>query len=45
MCNGESVINFAESNNAVKTAATLQQSIGNVSISDVAAVSKVKVTF
>ncbi len=45
MCNGESIINFAETNNAVRTAAKLQQSIGNVNISDIAAVSKVKVNF
>ncbi len=45
MCNGENIISFAESNGANKTAAKLQQSIGNVSITDVAAVSKVKVTF
>ncbi|PKI12924.1 DUF3718 domain-containing protein [Colwellia sp. 12G3] len=45
MCNGEDVISFAESNGADKTAARLQKSIGNVSITDVAALSKVKVTF
>jgi hypothetical protein len=45
MCNGEDVISFAESNGADKTAAKLQRSIGNVSIIDVAAMSKVKVTF
>ncbi len=45
MCNGEDVISFAESNGADKTAARLQRSLGNVSITDVAALSKVKVTF
>ena len=45
MCNGEDVISFAESYGADKTAARLQKSIGNVSITDVAALSKVKVTF
>ncbi|NQY49083.1 MAG: DUF3718 domain-containing protein [Colwellia sp.] len=45
VCNGQDVISFAESYGADKTAARLQQSIGNVSITDVAALSKVKVTF
>jgi len=45
MCNGEDVISFAESYGADKTAAKLQRSLGNVSITDVAALSKVKVTF
>ncbi len=45
MCNGEDVISFAESYGADKTAAKLQKSLGNVSITDVAAISKVKVTF
>jgi hypothetical protein len=45
MCNGEDVISFAERNGADKTAAKLQRSIGNVRITDVAALSKVKVTF
>jgi len=45
MCNGQDVISFAESNGATKTAAKLQRSLGNVSITDVAALSKVKVTF
>jgi hypothetical protein len=45
MCNGEDVISFAENNGADKTAAKLQRSIGNVNIIDVAAISKVKVTF
>ncbi|ALO35846.1 hypothetical protein CMT41_14790 [Colwellia sp. MT41] len=45
MCNGQDVISFAESYGADKTAARLQRSIGNVSITDVAALSKVKVTF
>jgi hypothetical protein len=45
MCNGEDVISFAENYGANKTAAKLQKSIGNVSITDVAALTKVKVTF
>lgn len=45
VCNGEDVISFAESYGADKTAARLQKSMGNVSITDVAAVSKVQVTF
>jgi hypothetical protein len=45
MCNGEDVISFAENNGADKTAAKLQRSIGNVQITDVAALSKVNVTF
>ena len=48
MCNGEDVISFAQSNGADRTAARLQKSIshmGTVSITDIAALSKVKVTF
>jgi hypothetical protein len=45
MCNGQDAISFAQSNGAEKTAARLQKSIGNVSITDVAALSKVKVIF
>jgi hypothetical protein len=45
MCNGEDVISFAEQNGAEKTAAKLQRSIGNVDITDVAALSKVNVSF
>ena len=45
MCNGEDVISFAEHYGADKTAAKLQNSIGNVAITDVAALSKVNVTF
>ena len=45
MCNGEDVITFAEQAGATKTAAKLQKSIGNVEITDVAALSKVNVTF
>jgi len=45
MCNGKDVISFAESYGADKTAARLQKSLGKVSITDVAALSKVKVTF
>ncbi len=45
MCNGEDVISFAQSYGADKTAAKLQRSIGKVNITDVAALTKVKVTF
>ncbi len=45
MCNGEDIISFAESHGADKTAAKLQRSIGNVSIIDTAAISKLSVTF
>ncbi|KGJ95430.1 DUF3718 domain-containing protein [Colwellia psychrerythraea] len=45
MCNGEDVITFAENSGADRTAAKLQKSIGNVQITDVAALSKVQVTF
>ncbi|MFT5294080.1 MAG: hypothetical protein ACI9YH_000086 [Colwellia sp.] len=45
MCNGEDLISFAESNGAYKTAEKLQNSIGNVTITDIAALSKVNVNF
>ena len=45
MCNGEDLISFAESNGAYKTAEKLRNSISNVTITDIAAVSKVNVTF
>ena len=45
MCNGENVINFAESNGANRTAAKLQESIGKVDITDLAATSKIKAPF
>jgi len=45
MCNGEDVISFAEHYGANKTAAKLQRSIGDVSITDVAALAKVNVSF
>ncbi len=45
MCNGQDVISFTEHYGADKTAAKLQRSIGDVSITDVAALSKVKVNF
>ncbi|TPH15042.1 DUF3718 domain-containing protein [Litorilituus lipolyticus] len=45
MCNGEDVISFAENSGAEKTAAKLQKSIGKVDITDIAAVSKINVTF
>lgn len=45
ICNGQDVISFAQSHGANKTTARLQKSIGDVNITDVAALSKVKVTF
>jgi uncharacterized protein DUF3718 len=45
VCNGDDIISFAEKHGADKTAAKLQRSLGNVSIIDVAAVSKLSVTF
>jgi len=45
MCNGDAIITFAEKNGATKTAAKLQQSIGEVSITDVARIEKINVTF
>tara|TARA_Y100000034_G_scaffold130338_1_gene188631 strand:- start:983 stop:1357 length:375 start_codon:yes stop_codon:yes gene_type:complete len=45
MCNGQDIIAFAESRGAEKTAARLQRSIGDVDIIDVAALSKINVTF
>ncbi len=45
MCNGENVINFAQSNGANRTAAKLQESIGKVDITDLAATSKIKAPF
>ena len=45
ICNGEDVISFAKHYGADKTAARLQKSIGNVSITDVAAVSKMNASF
>jgi hypothetical protein len=44
MCNGEDVISFAQSNGAEKTVAKLQRSLGDVSITDVASLTKLKVT-
>jgi hypothetical protein len=45
MCNGDDIITFSEKNGATKTAAKLQKSIGEVSITDVAVVEKINVTF
>ena len=45
MCNGDDIITFAEKRGATKTAAKLQKSIGGVSITDVAKIEKVNVTF
>ena len=45
MCNGEDIISFAEHYGADRTATKLQNSIGNVSITDVAAITKINVTF
>lgn len=45
MCNGSDIISYAERNGATETAAKLQESIGNVQITDMAALSKINVTF
>lgn len=45
MCNGDDIITFAEKHGANKTAAKLQESIGGVSITDVAAIEKINMTF
>lgn len=45
MCNGDDIISFAENHGAYKTAAKLQKSLGNVSITDTAAITKLNVTF
>ena len=45
MCNGENIIAFAERYGANKTAAQLQNSIGNVEIIDVASSKTVNVNF
>ena len=45
MCNGDDIIRFAEKHGADRTAARLQHSIGNVSIIDTAAITKLSVTF
>jgi len=45
MCNGDDIITFAEKNGATKTAARLQKSVGEVSITDVVAIEKINVTF
>ena len=45
MCNGEDIIDFAEKYGANRTAAKLQRSIGEVSITDVAKLEKINVTF
>ncbi|MBL4942094.1 MAG: DUF3718 domain-containing protein [Colwellia sp.] len=45
MCNGSDIISFAESHGAERTASKLQRSIGNVSIIDTVAITKLNVTF
>jgi len=45
MCNGDDIISFAETHGANKTASRLQNSVGGVNIIDVAAISKINVTF
>ena len=45
MCNGDDIIAFAEKHGATRTAAKLERSVGGVSITDVAAVSKINVSF
>ena len=44
-CNGQDIIAFAQSHGAHKTAGHLSDKIGNVSISEIAAVKKVNVNF
>lgn len=45
MCNGDDITEFAEKHGAYKTAALLERSVGAVSITDVAAITKINVTF
>ena len=45
VCNGDDIISFAENHGADKTAAKLQKSIGDVSIIDTAALSKIHVNY
>ena len=45
MCNGDDIITFAEKNGATKTAHQLQKSIGDISITDLAVIDKINVTF
>ena len=45
MCNGSDIITYAELHGADKTAEKLQNSIGRVQITDVAAITKINVTF
>ena len=45
MCNGDDIITFAEKHNAPRTAAKMAKSIGDVNISDLAAVNKKSVNF
>lgn len=45
MCNGDDIISFAEKHGAQRTAGRLESSLGNVNITDVAAISKVNVNF
>jgi len=44
-CNGQDIIAFAQSHGAHKTVAHLEDSIGSVSISEIAATKKVNVNF
>ena len=45
ICNGDSVIDFAEKHNAFKTANRLKRRLGKVTITDIAAVDKWSVNF
>ncbi|NQZ81840.1 MAG: DUF3718 domain-containing protein [Colwellia sp.] len=45
MCNGDDIIDFASKHGSVRIAEKLEQSIGGVSITDMAAVSIINVTF
>jgi len=45
MCNGDDIIDFASKHGSDRIAAKLERSIGGVSITDMAAVSKINVGF
>jgi len=47
MCNGSDIIDFAQNHGAYKIASRLEKSLtsGNVNITDMAAISKINVTF
>lgn len=45
VCNGDDIISFAEKHGADKTAARMSKGLGNVNITDVAAIQKQAVNF